>query len=173
MGFLSATAVAFGMLVALGLPLSSALLRQLLDVGIWRVLWLLRNRDNLYRQPRGCVLSGALREKALREHSDFLLKLYEKHCGDERVRDQARQTQADLLFGFLCLVCFDLWLALSGHASSSLAFSVIDACRENVAPLALLLSIAGLCLLIQLWFPERCLGWIYYLPLAEEIEAKD
>jgi hypothetical protein len=172
LGFLAATGVAFGMLVALVLPLSSMVLREFLGLGIWKVLWWFRRRDDRYRSPRGCVLSGALREKALREHSDFLLRLYERHRSDEQMYEQARQTQADLLFGFLCLVSFDTWLALSGRASTSLAFSMVEACGENGAGLAILLGAAIVCILIQLWFPERDLGWIYYPPLADEIEAE-
>lgn len=170
-GFLTATGVAFGMLVALVLPLSS-MLREFLNVGIWNVLRWFRNGEDRHREPRGSVLSGTLHDRALRDHSDFLMKLYEKHRNNEQAREQARETQANLLFSFLCLIYIDVWMALSGRASTSLAYFVVDACGENAAPLAMLFGMGAICLLIQMWFPERGLGWIYYPPLAEEIEAK-
>lgn len=172
-GTLAVSLLAFGVLVAIILPLLGELSRLLLVLTViyGTPKWLHQEPD--YTRKVGYVRPYELHELALQENSQFLHGMYQEHCEKREKERVARLETGSLIIAALLMVIADwcsLWLGLSG-------MSVIEGLRSQLTgqqELLVLLFVACLSFfsLKWAWFSGWGEDWIYYPPLYEKIVAK-
>lgn len=174
MGFLAVAVAVFGLLAAILVPLAATVSEQILSAMLGGVLADSRAKNGQrYERPRGCVLAPRLHELALRENSEFLLKLFEEHERKVTVGHKLRAQLGNLVFGVLCLAMLDLAIPLIGSTDTSLMTAAMHGLGSAGQGLAAMGALGCVVMLKYAWFPDMNLDWVYYPPLADEIDAKE
>lgn len=172
-GILAVSLLAFGVLVAIVLPILSELLRLLMiPVVIYGTPRWLREEGG-YTREVGYVRPNELHDFALKENSQFLLGICQEHCDQKTKERVARLETGSLIIAALLLAIVDLgsqWLGLSG-------MSIIAGFRSQLTGQQgmLILFFVALLTFFSLrwaWFSGWGEGWIYYPPLYEKIASK-
>ena len=169
-GYLLTAACSFGLIVSFGIPALAIALREILSlIGSAIPYSLFDIRAERYERPDGCVSLHQLHKHALRQNSEFLMKLYEKRSAEiEEAREQ--REQIGMLFFGMTLLCILDWSLGTNDSTGSLVQVFLAHTNDNVGIAAVL---AVLALLRWAWFPAWKINWAYYPPLHDELVAKE
>lgn len=96
-GWIALTLVAFSFVVAIVTPALLLLLRQISFIVLERLpAFLTVSDDRTNQRPLGYVPARALRDLALNEKDDFLLRMHEAHERDKKAGRQSRERAGEL-----------------------------------------------------------------------------
>lgn len=172
-GFLLVSALGFGVLMSIVMPLVAEFFRQ---VGWWLLIemplpdWMRVQQD--YRRPVGAVLPGELRAYACRNNDRALLEMVSAHEEKRRKSIAEQLTAGQITFAVLVLGIVDFFPRLLGFEASTLLIEV-PATFGPVGTHALVLAfVLGLLGLRLAWYTASPPSWIDYPPLYEELEKK-
>ncbi|WP_368907763.1 hypothetical protein [Serratia marcescens] len=172
LGFLAVSVAVFGLVVAILLPV----LEEVVKAFYYNIyLKCFPQSQDEYNDPRpsGHVLADEVRECALREGNDFMLREYKEHQARIASDDAFRFQAGRLIFGTLLLALGDMMLSGFGYAQSSLISSSIQYLGKLGVVMAYLVLLGGFFLVFQVWFKTPHRNWMYYPPLADEEAAKE
>lgn len=176
-GWLALLIVAFTVAVALVVPVVLVLLRQLVGLVSYRVMaffTIAGSDDRPYQRSPGYVPAHALRDLALHEKDDFLLRLYENHV-QARNAGRASIEQAGNLTATAVLASLLDWGIASGWMPGSVSLvQAIYAALGDLAHIvtAVVLLCAGL-IVKWAWFDHSMPDVIYYPPLDAVLRARE
>lgn len=169
-GYLLTAACSFGLIVSFGIPALAFALRQIFSlVGAAIPDGLFEIRTERYQRPSGYVSLHQLHKHALRQNSDFLMKLYEERSAKiEEAREQ--REQIGMLFFGMTLLCILDWNLGSNSSTGALVQVFLSHTDDKVGIAAV---VGVLALLRWAWFPARETNWAYYPPLHDELASKE
>lgn len=172
-GILAVSLLAFGVLVAIILPLLSELLRAvMIPIVIYGTPQWLRGKPD-YTREVGYVHPYELRKFALKENSQFLLGMYQEHCDRKTKERTARLETGNLISGVLLLAIVD-WASQSLGLSGMSVIAGLNSQLTGQQGTLVLLLVALLTFfsLKWAWFSGWGEDWIYYPPLYEGAKSK-
>ncbi|HRK84997.1 MAG TPA: hypothetical protein PK461_04760 [Alcaligenes faecalis] len=176
-GWLALLIVAFTASVALVLPVVLVLLRQLVGLIPYKVTAFFTatgSDDRPYQRGLGYVPARALRDLALREKNDFLLRLYEDHV-PARDMGQASIEQAGNLTAAAVLVSLLDWGLAYGWmpGSVSLVQAIYAALGDWASVVTAVVLLCAVFILKSAWFAPSTPDVIYYPPLDAALRAME
>lgn len=176
-GWLALLIVAFTVAVALVIPVVLVLLRQLAALIPYKVMAFFTaagSDDRPYQRSPGYVPAQALRDLALREKDDFLLRLYDDHVR-EREAGRASIEQAGNLTAAAVLASLLDWGIAHGWMPGSV--SLVQAIYGALGDWAQLVTAAVLLcagfIVKWAWFAPSTPDVIYYPPLDAVLRARE
>ncbi|KVL45391.1 hypothetical protein WS99_26055 [Burkholderia territorii] len=175
-GFLCLAVTAFGLIASIGIPVLAEVARSVVVAVVcaipWQLTALFRHEPD-WKRPGGCVTPFELRNLALDEKDDFLLRLYDKY--DRRqteLREQRRQA-GNLVFGVLLLMVLDGMDVVGGSTQESIVDALVNVFHPWSSMFWWGITIAGFMALKWAWWDGYEREWIYYPPLHRSISAAE
>lgn len=172
-GWLACIVVAFCITAAIVMPTLLTILSLAISslvLALPAVFW--SDRKDSVRTSIGEVPASAVRDEALKQSNDFLLRLYENHERERRNAKSVRQQVGNLLAAAVLAVLADWWIGNHAVGGLSLIGVIIDALGSwSNSVLALVLIPVGLCLKWA-WFPPHIPNYIYYPPLERKQKSQ-
>lgn len=173
-GWIALSLVAFSFAAAIVIPAFLLALRQFSGA----VLDLLptfftAQNDRPYQRPLGRVPAYRLRDLALQEKDDFLLRLYEAHERKQKAERQSQERVGELTAAALLAALADWLLSWWIPGSASLIGAVIEAFAEWAPIVATVIVLCGGVILKWAWFSPYSPDLIYYPPLDRELRDKE
>lgn len=173
-GWLAVAFVAFSFAAAIVIPILVLMLRQLsANVMGWLPTFLVAPTDRSDGRPLGYAPAGKVRDLALHEKDDFLLRMYEVHEQKKRAGRLSLERVGELTAAALLVALADWLLAQWKPGGISLIGVIVEA-LAGWASLAItvILLCAGF-ILKWAWFPPYSPDLIYYPPLDRELRDKE
>lgn len=173
-GWIALTLVAFSFAAAIVTPAMLLMLRQISFIVLERLpAFLTAPDDRPNQRPLGYVPARALRDLALHERDDFLLRMYEAHERDKKAGRQSRERAGELTAAALLAALVDWLLAHWIPGSVGLIGVIVEALAgwASVATAAIMLCASVI--LKWAWFSTDSPDLIYYPPLDRELRDKE
>ncbi len=166
-GWLASIVVAFCVTAAIVMPTVLTLLTLSINSVIYAlpsVLWL---GDQQSIQPSiGQVPASTVRDEALNQKDDFLLRLYENHERERREGEKSRRRIGSLLATALLAVLVDGWIGHRAVDGLSLVGVLIEALGSWSPGVITIVLVPVVLCLKWAWFPPYTPNYIYYPPLV-------
>lgn len=175
-GFLCLAVTAFGLIASIGIPVLAEVARSV-AVAIacaipWQFAAALRHEPDRKR-PGGFVTPFELRDLALDEKNDFLLRLYDKYDRRQNELREQRHQAGNLVFGVLLLMVLDGMDVVGGSAQESIVDALVNVFHPWGSMFWWGVTIAGYMALKWAWWESYEREWIYYPPLHRSLSAAE
>lgn len=175
-GILCLAVTAFGLIASIGIPAMARIVRSF-AVGItsaipWQWTAAFRQEPN-WSRPTGCATPFELRDLALEEKNDFLLRLNDKY---DRARTQVREQREQagtLVFGVLLLMVMDGMGMVGGSTEESIVDALMNAFHPFGSAFVWAMAIAGFMALKWAWWESYQREWTYCPPLCRTLHTAE
>ncbi|MCC4113900.1 hypothetical protein LLG90_00895 [Aromatoleum toluclasticum] len=173
-GWLALTFVAFSFAAAIGIPVLLLKLRQLSVIVMgWLPAFLTAPTDRFEGRPLGYAPAGKVRDLALREKDDFLLRIYEAHEREKKTGRLSQERAGELTAAALLAALADWLLGQWIHGGISLIGVIVEALADWAAIVTAIILLCAGVILKWAWFSPYSPDLIYYPPLDRELRDKE
>ncbi|WP_143134332.1 hypothetical protein [Burkholderia ubonensis] len=175
-GFLCLAVTAFGLIASIGIPVLAEVARSVAVAIACAIPWQLTaafRHEPDRKRPGGCVTPSELRDLALDEKNDFLLRLYDKYDRRQTELREQRHQAGNLVFGVLLLMVLDGMDVVGGSTQESIVDALVNVFHPWGSMFWWGITIAGYMALKWAWWESYEREWIYYPPLHRSLSAAE
>ncbi|MBB2487005.1 hypothetical protein H5407_17385 [Mitsuaria sp. WAJ17] len=168
-GWLAAVFVAFSTLVAIVIPAGFMVIRLLAEeLRLQLPRGLTSPRQESIRRSDGFVYASDFHRLALKEQSEFLLRIFDSDQRSKRASELAVERMGDLVAAALVAGLTDWLLGLHSPGGVSLIGAIESALGQWMGVATTIVLLCAGALLKVAWFPPYRPNVIYFPPLDEE-----
>lgn len=173
-GWLALTFVAFSFAAAIVIPVLLLMLRQLSAIVMgWLPAFLTAPTDRPEGRPLGYAPAGRVRDLALHEKDDFLLRMYEAHAQKKKAGRLSQERVGELTAAALLAALADWLLAQWIPGGISLIGAIVEALAGWASLVTTVILLCAGFILKWAWFSPYSPDLIYYPPLDRELRDKE
>lgn len=166
--------IAFSFAAAIVMPVLLLMLRQLSVIVMGSLpTFLTAPTDRSNGRPLGYAPAGKVRDLALREKDDFLLRLYEAHEQKKEAGRLSQERVGELTAAALLAALADWLLAQWIPGGISLIGAIVEALAGWASLVTTVILLCAGFILKWAWFSPYSSDLIYYPPLDGELRDKE